>query len=340
MILVTGGTGLLGSHLLYYLCHQNTPVRAIYRSEKRVKKTQSLFSLLGDSEQQLFLKIEWIPCSLLDIPSLESALDGVEQVYHCAGMISFDPSDRKELYRNNVRATERLIDVCLAQGVKRVLYVSSVAATGKEPGGGLIDEESPWNPIDSHAYGQSKYEAELEVWRGQQEGLKTVVVNPGIILGTGFWDKGSDLLFSRIDKGLKIYPPGKASVVSVDNLVRCMYELMQSDIESQRFIVVQEHWTYKTLFAHIARSLKKRRPYVALPRWSLRFLSFLDYCRAQFFNSERRLPPEVVKSLKQPSEYSGQALQKAIGFKFEALEDEIQKNGKLYLSYKKKKRKS
>ena len=337
MILVTGGTGLLGSHLLYDLCQQNESIRAIYRSEKRLKKTQGLFSLLGDPDQELFQKIEWIHCSLLDIPSLETALVEVEQVYHCAGMVSFDPSERKELYRNNVRATARLIDVCLAQGVKRLLYVSSVAAIGKEPGGGPVNEESPWNPNESYAYGQSKWEAELEVWRGQQEGLGTVVVNPGIILGTGYWGQGSDLLFSRIYRGLKIYPPGKAAVVSVDNLVRSMQQFMISDIESERFIVVQEHWTYKKLFEHIARSLNKRRPYVPLPHWSLGFLSFLDYCRAKLFRKERRLPPEVVKSLKQPTEYSGQALQKALAFAFDPLEAEIQKNGNRFLAYKKKK---
>ena len=338
MILVTGGTGLLGSHLLYHLTQQNTSIRATFRSKKRVSKTQRLFALLGDPDQELFQKIEWVKCSLLDIPALETALHEIEQVFHCAGMVSFDPADRKELYRHNVRATARLIDVCLAQGVKRLLYVSSVAATGKEPNGkGPVNEESPWNSIESHAYGQSKWEAEMEVWRGQQEGLKTVVVNPGIILGTGYWDQGSELLFTRLYKGLKIYPPGHAAVVSVDNLVRVMLLLMQSSIESRRFIVVQEHWSYKKLFGTIAKSLKKRRPYIPLPLWSLTLLAYLDYTKAKLFKAERRLSPEVLKSLKNPTLYDTQSLQSNLSFEFLPLESEIQKNAQFFLEFKNKK---
>lgn len=339
MVLVTGGTGLVGSHLLFYLAQQEAPLRALYRSQNRIEKTADLFTLLGDADGSLFARIEWVHGELLDIPSLEVALENVEKVYHCAGKVSFDPADRKALYRNNVRATARLVDVCLMRGVRKILFVSSIAATGKEPDGGKTTEESPWNPAESFAYGQSKWEAEMEIWRGQQEGLETVVVNPGVILGTGFWDQGSELLFSRIYGGLKLYPPGETVLVSVDNLSRLMHHLMESDLVSKRFIVFQERWHYKKLFATIARGMKKRRPYTPIPKWSLGLLGSVDRIKAWLWDSERRLPPEVIKSLTQPTEYSTAALEE-LPLEFIPLEAEIEKNAALYVSYRKQKRRT
>ncbi|PQJ16454.1 NAD-dependent epimerase/dehydratase family protein [Aureicoccus marinus] len=336
MVLVTGGTGLLGSHLLFYLSQQTTPLRALFRRPERLQKTKELFRLLGDSEGDQFSKIEWVQSDLLDIPALEEALASIEQVYHCAGMVSFDPADRKALYRNNVRSTSRLIDVCLMKGVKRLLFVSSIAATGKEADGGTVNEESPWNPTESYAYGQSKWEAELEVWRGQQEGLETVVVNPGVILGTGFWGQGSDLLISRIYKGLKIYPPGQATFISVDNTVAAMMALMQSKVQSRRFILFQEQWNFKQLFRHIAKGLNKNPSFVQIPLWSLGILSFLDRLKAFFFKSTRQLPPEVLKSLQVPTTYSNEALKEVVDVEFIPLEEEIMKNTGLYRQYKKR----
>ena len=337
MVLVTGGTGLVGSHLLYYLAQKEAPLRALFRSQNRVEKTAELFTLLGDTDGSLFARIEWVQGELLDIPSLEVALEGIQKVYHCAGMVSFDPADRKALYRNNVRATARLVDVCLMRGVRKLLFVSSIAATGKEPDGGKTTEESPWNPAESYAYGQSKWEAEMEIWRGQQEGLDTVVVNPGVILGTGFWDQGSELLFSRIYGGLKIYPPGETALVSVDNLSRLMHYLMESDVVSKRFIVFQEQWRFKKLFGTIARGMKKRRPYTPLPKSSLGLLGFLDRLKAWLWGSERRLPPEVIKSLTHKNDYSTAALDE-LPVEFAPLEEEIKKNAVLYVTYRKQKR--
>ena len=179
MILVTGGTGLVGAHLLLHLLENGEEkIRAIYRKSKQIEKTKSLFELYKKSD--LFSKIGWIQADILDVPSLENAFEEVDYVYHCAGLISFNPDDENQLRKVNIEGTANIVNFCIDKKVTKLCHVSSIAALGNlTQNQTIITEETEWNPEVLHSdYAISKYGAEMEVWRGQQEGLQVVIVNP------------------------------------------------------------------------------------------------------------------------------------------------------------------
>jgi len=185
MVLVTGGTGMVGSHLLYFLLKENTKVRAIYRKDSDIKAIKKVFALYTNEVDMFFNKIEWVKANIIDIPALTLAFQNVTHVYHCAAIINFDPSKYKVLKKANVEGTANVVNLCLANNVKKICYVSSVATLGKTLNNQPINEETHWNPDDkNNVYAITKYGAEMEVWRGTQEGLDAVIVNPGVIVGT------------------------------------------------------------------------------------------------------------------------------------------------------------
>lgn len=200
MILVTGATGLVGAHLLLKLSEDDSKIRAIYRNSKQIEKTKVLFD--QNAKSHLFSKIEWTKADILDISSLEIAFQNIEFVYHCAAKISFSPNDEKALRKVNIEGTANIVNFCIDKKVKKLCHVSSIAALGNlAQNETVITETTEWNPEKLHSdYGISKYGAEMEVWRGFQEGLEVVIVNPGIIFGTGFWNQGSGKFFTTIKK--------------------------------------------------------------------------------------------------------------------------------------------
>ena len=205
MILVTGGTGLVGAHLLLHLAENEVGIRSIYRNKKSIEKTKSLFNLY--QKESLFAKIEWVEADIIDVPSLEIAFQNIAYVYHCAALISYDPNDEDQLRKTNIEGTANIVNFCLAYDIKKLCHVSSIAALGDlKPHETKVTEETEWNPEAPHSdYAISKYGAEMEIWRGQQEGLSVVIVNPGVILGSGFWGQGSGVFFSAVKKRISFF---------------------------------------------------------------------------------------------------------------------------------------
>lgn len=261
MILVTGGTGMLGAHLLLHLCQTHKHIRAIKRADASTALTERIFAYYHGQPQQLMQHIEWVEADITDYLSLEAALGGVHYVYHCAALVSFKQRDTALMQHVNAYGTRQLVDACLGQGVKKLLYVSSIAALGRANSQGLVDEDSPWKESRSNSpYAQSKHAAEMEVWRGMAEGLSAVIVNPSVILGAGDWTRGSAELFSFVYKGLKYYTTGVNGYVYVQDVCRIMIQLMQSPITGERFVVNAENMSYQALFAAIADALGKPAP--------------------------------------------------------------------------------
>lgn len=261
MILVTGGTGLVGAHLLLQLLQENEAVRAIYRSKASIEKTRNLFQL--ENKLDFFHKIEWIEADLNDIPALEQAFQGISTVYHCAALISFDPKDEEALRKINIEGTANMVNCALAFGVEKFCHVSSIAALGDtKEGENTITEETEWNPEKKHGdYALTKYGAETEVWRASQEGLNVVVVNPGVIFGKGFGTAGSGELLQKIQKGLPFYTKGSTGITSVEDVVNIMIELMRRNIFGERFTIVSENIILQDLLNTIADALQQKRPY-------------------------------------------------------------------------------
>lgn len=255
-ILVTGGTGFLGSYLLRFLVqHGYTNIRAI-------KRKNSSLDLVGDIANQ----IDWVEGELTDWFFLSDCFEDIDWVFHVAALVSFDARDYKEMQLINVRVTADLVNLSLDNHIKKFCFVSSIAALGRSKVGETLDESAVWkhSPFNSR-YGMSKFLGEQEVWRGMAEGLSAVIVNPGMILGSGRWNEGTSRFFSLIDNGFPFIPNGAATWVDVRDVVSAMYQLMISDIHSERFILVAGIQSYNDFFKTAASALGKKISWIALP---------------------------------------------------------------------------
>ena len=323
MILVTGGTGLVGFHLLLQLSQEKEAIRAIYRSEKKLQHIKYLFQ----KENQLaeFEKIDWVKADILDIPALEMAFSDVSLVYHCAALVSFDPKDEDKLYQNNIVGTANVVNISLSKNVKKLAYVSSIAALGNGTEHNLIvnEETERNNEAVRSDYSISKFGAEMEVWRGFQEGLDVVIVNPGVIFGNGFPKEGSSLFIQNIKDGQSFYTLGKLGIVAVEDVVKAMITLMKSTISGERFILVAEDVTYKELFDRIAEILKQvqndkriKKPKYEVKKWQVQIVRILEFIFATLFFRKRMLTKSTINSLYNLEVHDTNKIKNAIDFEF------------------------
>jgi len=269
MILVTGGTGLVGRHLLLNLTQDETKVRALYRHQKSKDEVADFFAFAKAKTQ--FDRIEWIQADITDLSQLQKAFFSITKVYHCAALISFDPYQLRNLRKTNIEGTANIVNLCLSQQVEKLCYVSSIATLSKAPNT-PIDEDNHWDcNAPNSVYAITKYGAEMEVWRGTQEGLNTIIFNPGIILGEGDYSKGSGILFQKVSKGLSFYPSGGSAVIDVKDVVSIMIKGMQSPLVNKRFILTAYNLSYEKILKTIALGLQKKLPEKRIPKWLLFF---------------------------------------------------------------------
>ncbi len=323
MILVTGGTGLVGSHLLLKLVQSGSSVRAIHRKQSNLERVRKIFGYYTDDAQTLFDKIEWIEADIIDIPALEIAFDQITHVYHTAALISFDPQNFDTLEKINTEGTANIVNLCIAHGVQKLCYTSTIGAIGRTLGSGMADEENAWTPREANVYGLTKQAAEMEVWRGSQEGLPVVMVNPGVIIGPGFWHSGSGDLFTVAKKGYRFYPPGGTGFITVHDVIKMMVTLMDSEITNERYIAVAENLTFKEILTKITAELGIKPPSVQLKYWQLEIGRWLDWLKNLFFKNGRRITKNSIYSLKHREIYNNQKIKNALNFEFEALDETI-----------------
>lgn len=323
MILVTGGTGLIGSHLLFHLISNGRTVRSNYRAESSLEKVRKVFGYYTDNPTLLMDKIDWVQADITELGGLDDLFDGVAQVYHCAAFISFDPKDYKILQNTNVEGTANVVNLSIKYGVKRLCHVSSIAAIGASLKQKEATEENEWNQAKASVYGITKYEAELEVWRGSQEGLDVVIVNPGVVIGPGFWKSGSGSFFSYASKGKPYFIPGGTGFVTVNDVVNAMTLLMDSNIRTERFILVNQNMTYKELFDKIALNLSVVPPCKKVSKLMIAFFWRWDWVQSNLFGKKRKLSKAVAKGLYHKEHYSSEKIQSHLDFKFEDLDRAI-----------------
>ena len=318
MILVTGGTGQIGSRLLLNLTKNKAyKVRAIYRNTQSLEKIRQLFVKHSDSGTAQFDTIEWIQADLSNIPALEKAFEGVTFVFHCAGLISFQPQDFDKLIEVNVQGTANIVNLSIDFGVKKLCYVSSVATLSTLPHT-PIDEENDWNNEDNNTdYAISKHGAEMEVWRGSQEGLPVVIVNPSVVLGGDFADRGSGLLYKKVADGLRYYPAGATGFVGIDDVVRAMVQLQFSEVAGERFVLNAENLTYKAVLERIAKQLGVKAPTKCVSHQMLRFLARLDGVLSFLHLKKRTLTLASADALGTVTTYNGEKIKKYIDFNYE-----------------------
>ena len=324
MVLVTGGTGLVGAHLVLHLIENGETVRAIYRNLANIQKTKALFSLY--KKDILFEKIEWVSGDITDVPSLELAFENIEYVYHCAALISFDPKDEDLIRKTNIEGTANIVNFCIAKNIKKMCFVSSIAALGDlKEYEKTISEDTEWNPEKHHSdYAISKYGAEMEVWRGQQEGLVVVIVNPGVIIGPGFQEQSSGLFFRKIQEGFPFYTYGVTGFVAVKDVVRISFELMKSNIHNDRFTLIAENMVYREFLNTIADALKVKRPTIHANPFLVTVLSKIDWLISNVFGQKRKLDRETAKSSYTKNWYSNEKIKNALNTDFIDIKKYIQ----------------
>ncbi len=325
MILVTGGTGLVGSHLLYKLLDKGEKVRALCRANSCKESVKQVFQFYSaEKANLLFDQIEWFEGDLLDYFSLLDALENVRQVYHCAAMVSFKPSDADEMFTTNTEGTANLVTTSIERGIEKFCYVSSIATLGAAVNGHHIDESTFWQNDDNHSvYSQSKFQAEMEVWRGTKEGLKAIVVNPSVIIGPGNPDRSSGQLFKSVANGMKFYTPGSTGFVDVRDVTDAMIALTNSEACNERFVVSSENLNYEQFLTKVATAYHTTPPSMRAGRIIIGAGWRLERLRYLITRKEPRITKETARSSQNRSFYSSNKLKELLQWQFIPIDQSV-----------------
>ncbi len=313
MIFVTGGSGLLGQQLLKKLVHENEQVKALYR--KNIPQFE------GSD------KVDWVEGDIVDINFLEEVLEGVQYVYHCAGLVSFNPKDKEQLFKVNVEGTANVVNACLTSSVSKLLFVSSVAALGRIRKDEQVNETMQWTEETSNStYGKTKYLAEMEVWRGIAEGLDAVIVNPVIILGGSSWESGSTAIFKSVYNEFPWYTDGVSGFVDVDDVASAMLLLMNSNVSAQRYILSADNISYKTLFDSIADAFGKKKPNKKVTPFMAALVWRIEAFKAMFSGKKPLLTKETAATAQAKVYFDNTKLLKQFPeFKYKSLNASVQR---------------
>jgi dihydroflavonol-4-reductase len=334
MIFVTGGTGLIGSHLLFQLADKGYQVRALRRKTSNISILDRIFSYYSDNPRELLKRISWCEADILDKKSLGKAFEGIEQVYHCAALVSFNPADDRYILESNVKCTRNIVELCMESDVEKLCHLSSVAAFGRNPDAREvhINEDTPWeDSANLSAYARSKYLSEQEVWKGIEKGLNAVIVNPSIVFGPGEWSRSSSKMFDTIWKGLKYCTDGLNTFVDVRDVARAMITLMESDISGERFAVTSESMPFREVFNLIADNLNKKRPRIKVTS----FMGEIAWRISILYGIITGSPPLISKDTARSGQkrifISSEKIRKRLNFEFIPVEQSIKDTCRLFL---------
>lgn len=324
-IFVTGGTGFVGSYLLRYLVQQG------YKNIRAIKRPTSKMDLVATIQD----KIEWVEGDILDLPFIEEVMMGIDQVYHCAAMISFNPSDAAKMLQINEMGTEHIVNTSILLKIKKLVHISSIAAVGREKYGEIITEKTAWQKDETTSnYAYSKYAAEMQVWRGVAEGLDALILNPSIILGSGFWDQGSTEIFKLYGEGFPFYSDGSNGFVDVRDVARLAILAMNSTITEERFIVNGTNRPFQKVFNLISESAK-----VKAPSWRLTpLIAAIGWRLIWVFSKLTGKAPTITKESVQSAlgkhQFSNQKSIDTFAFSYTPIEQTIRETVEQFLAAK------
>ena len=333
MVLVTGGTGLLGARLLFDLIKSGEDVVAIKRPAGNLTVVKGIFNYYEkNAGDELFSKIQWKEGDVLDLYSLMDAIEPGAEVYHCAAMISFNTKAREKMMKANVEGTANVVNVCLEKKAKKLCYASSVAAIGSAKEGELADEKVRWkSSLGKSNYSISKFAAEKEVWRGIAEGLDAVIVNPSIIIGPGNWKKSSARLFLDVWKGMKFYTSGINGFVDVRDVSKIMIRLLKSGISGERFLLNSANLPFKAVLDSIAGALQKPAPSIKMPPGFTEVFWRIEKLRAMLTRSKPIITKEIAREASSKHYYSANKVKEALGLEFITIEQSIKDTALVFL---------
>lgn len=320
MILVTGGTGLVGGHLLWHLLNENERVSAICRTTSNKEPLQSIFSFYTSNPDDFLKRIDWRIVDVLDEISIQEVTVGVDVLYHCAAVVSLG-NNSGSLMDTNVIGTRNVVQAALKNRIEKLCYVSSIAACGRATDSGIVDENCIWTDSPQQSsYIKSKYYSEQEVWKGITKGLNAVIVNPGVILGVSGTDTGSSQLFNQIQKGLMFYTNGGSGYVDVQDVVKSMIRLTTSSVSGERFVLVGENCSNKDILCWMADGFGKHRPFIGIGKKMLWTVGILSEFLGKVFHFSPLIDRTTARSATHREYYSAKKIRNTIGFKFTPIE--------------------
>lgn len=313
MVAVTGANGLLGNYLTKELVAHGQAVRAIVRPNAELQLLQSIQN-----------KIEMAEADVLDMPALLKSLAGAHTVVHAAGLVSFHPGNRDKLFQVNLQGTRNVVNACLRLGIPKLVHVSSVAALGRTKKSTQVNEESKWSvsSINTH-YAASKYEAEIEVFRGMEEGLEVSIVNPSVILAPLKNGRSSAQLFSYVKKERWFYGDGHINYVDVRDVASVIAKLVAEKWNGERFIVSSGSIELENLLGEIAQRLGKRKPFIKVPARLAYLAAIVEEWKARATGKEPLLSRQSVKLLKENFFFDNRKAVEKLGFRFKTLSETL-----------------
>ncbi len=334
MVFVTGATGILGRVIVLELLKRGKTVRAAKRKTSDLAEVLHSFQFYTENPQHYFDQIQWIDVDFEDIDSLKFALQNVEEVYHCAALVSFHPSKKKEMYQTNICGTRNLLYACENSSVSKFCHVSSIAVLDGLNENGEMDEDSDYNPKLNHsAYAVSKHFSEMEVWRASAEGLNTVIVNPGIIIGSGNWNQSSGEIFSTFEKN-NFTGCGGTSYVDVRDVAEICIQLLEKNIFGERFILISENWKY-TDFGNKVRAKLGLKNLKTVSKTTLNFGILLNKLFGWIFPKLKMANRVNVDSICNFNKISNKKIIEKLNFQFLAISESIDFHLQNYISDKK-----
>ncbi len=301
----------MGNELIKQLLDAGEKVKAIYHS--------TAISISHPS-------LEIVQCDILDVTKLEEMMRGITHVYHSAALVSYDPKDKQKLLKINIEGTANVVNACIDAGVEKLVHVSSVAALGRIRDEERVTEKMNWTEETSNSiYGKSKYYGEMEVWRGVGEGLKAVIVNPSLILGGNSWENSSSAIFKNAYAEFPWYTNGVSGFVDVRDVAGAMILLMNSDINSERFILNGENLPYREVFSLIAECFGKKPPSKKVTPFLAEVVWRIEALKSWFTGKKNLLTKETARTAQAKVYFDNSKLLTVLpNFKFTRIKDAIE----------------
>ncbi len=335
MILLTGATGLVGSHILYSLTVKGERVKATRRNNSPVKEVEKLFHFYApERANDLLSLVEWVEADLTDYFSLEDALEDVSYVIHSAAMVSFNPMEAQRMLQVNAEGTANLANACLGRGVKKFCYVSSISSLGRHAEGKEVDENVEWQPDDNRsAYSHSKFRAEMEVWRASKEGLPVLIVNPSLIIGPVDWKRSSGRLFYSVRKGMPFYTTGVTGFVDVRDVAEAVLLLIKSDVVNERYILNGENLSFKEFFKKVAKALNKPAPFLKATELMTEVGWRVNHTLCALVGKAPAITKDTARASHNKAYYSNRKFSEEFNFSFRSVDDAVENASKWYLEF-------
>lgn len=330
MIFVTGGTGLIGSHLLWELSKTNKPIVALKRPTSNINRVMQLFKAYSPEGEQLFNAIQWVDGCIEDYPTVLQLLDNIKEVYHCAAIVSFHKKDASSMLETNVVGTSNLVDACLERGIDRFCYVSSVAALGSSKDGEPVSEATAWEKSKGQTgYAISKFRSEMEVWRGISLGLNAVMVNPTVVIGPGPWNSGSGQIIGTIAKGFPFYTTGITGYVDVRDVALAMVIAMEKALWGKRYVLNGENLSHQAVFNLLANALGKKPPYINVKPWLSSIAWRLAWVGELITRKPAAFTRETARSGHAKTYYTALLAEQELGIRFRSIKEAVENTVKV-----------